>query len=51
MDNREALVALNLIEGIGPVRVRALLEHFGEASAVLAPPANSCCRSGASARR
>lgn len=35
MDNREALVALNLIEGIGPVRVRALLEHFGEASAVL----------------
>lgn len=35
MDNREALVALNLIEGIGPVRVRQLLEHFGEPAAVL----------------
>ncbi len=35
MDYRQALVALNLIEGIGPVRVRALLEHFGEAPAVL----------------
>jgi DNA processing protein len=36
MDHREALVALNLIEGVGPVRVRQLLEHFGEAPAVLA---------------
>jgi len=36
MDSREALVALNLIEGVGPVRVRQLLEHFGEAPAVLA---------------
>jgi DNA processing protein len=35
MDYREALVALNLIEGIGPIRVRALLEHFGDAAAVL----------------
>jgi len=35
MDSREALVALNLIEGVGPVRVRQLLEYFGEASAVL----------------
>jgi len=35
MDTREALVALNLIEGVGPVRVRQLLEYFGEASAVL----------------
>jgi len=35
MDYREALVALNLIEGIGPIRVRALLEHFGDAPAVL----------------
>ena len=33
MDSREALVALNLIEGVGPVRVRQLLEHFGEAPA------------------
>ena len=36
MDSREALVALNLIEGVGPVRVRQLLEHFGEPSAILA---------------
>jgi DNA processing protein len=35
MDYREALVALNLIEGIGPVRVRLLLDHFGDAPAVL----------------
>jgi DNA processing protein len=35
MDAREALVALNLIEGVGPVRVRQLLEHFGEAPAIL----------------
>jgi hypothetical protein len=25
MDSREALVALNLIEGVGPIRVRQLL--------------------------
>jgi DNA processing protein len=35
MENREALVALNLIENVGPVRVRQLLEYFGEASAIL----------------
>ena len=35
MDSREALVALNMIEHVGPVRVRQLLEHFGEAPAVL----------------
>ena len=31
MDSREALIALNLIEGVGPVRARSLLEHFGDA--------------------
>jgi DNA processing protein len=36
MDCREAFVALNLIEGVGPVRARSLLEHFGEAPKVLA---------------
>jgi DNA processing protein len=36
MDSREALVALNLIEHVGPVRVRQLLEFFGEAPAILA---------------
>src|ERR1043165_3300904 len=35
MDSREALVALNLIDGVGPVRARSLLEHFGEAAAIL----------------
>ena len=35
MDSREALVALNMIEGVGPVRVRQLLEFFGDAPAVL----------------
>ncbi|MFO1513095.1 MAG: DNA-processing protein DprA [Verrucomicrobiota bacterium] len=35
MDSREAHVALNLIEGVGPVRVRQLLEHFGDGPAIL----------------
>src|SRR5437899_356280 len=35
MDSREALVALNLIEHVGPIRVRQLLEHFGDAPAIL----------------
>jgi len=39
MESREAHVALNLIEGVGPVRVRQLLEHFGEAPAVLSASA------------
>jgi len=35
MDSKEALIALNLIEHVGPVRARALLEHFGDAPAIL----------------
>jgi DNA processing protein len=35
MDSREALVALNMIEGVGPVRARSLLEQFGEAPKIL----------------
>src|ERR1700689_4629381 len=35
MDAREALVALNMIEHVGPVRVRQLIDHFGEAPAIL----------------
>ena len=27
MDSREAFIALNMIERVGPVRVRQLLEH------------------------
>ena len=35
MDSREALVALNLIEHVGPVRVRQLLDCFGEPQNIL----------------
>ena len=35
MDPREALIALNMIEHVGPVRVRQLLEFFDEAPAIL----------------
>ncbi|MBU6403053.1 MAG: DNA-processing protein DprA, partial [Verrucomicrobia bacterium] len=35
MEPREALVALNMIEHVGPVRVRQLLEHFGDAPTIL----------------
>jgi DNA processing protein len=35
MDSHEALVALNLIENVGPVRVRQLLQHFGDPPAIL----------------
>jgi DNA processing protein len=38
MDSREALIALNLIEHVGPVRARSLLEHFGEAPKILTAP-------------
>ena len=35
-DELRALVALSLVPGVGPGRARALLAHFGSASAVLA---------------
>jgi DNA processing protein len=35
VDSREAFIALNLISGIGPVTVRKLLEHLGDAPAIL----------------
>jgi DNA processing protein len=38
---REAYIALNMVDGIGPVRVRALLEVFGSATALMeATPAS-----------
>ena len=46
MDSREAHVALNLIEGVGPVRVRQLLEHFGDAPAILAASRNQLLQVG-----
>ena len=36
MDSREAFIALNLVEGVGPVRARSLLEYFGDAPKILA---------------
>jgi DNA processing protein len=38
MTNLEALVALNLLPKIGPVRVRRLLERFDSAEAILSAP-------------
>ena len=35
MNAREALIALNMISNIGPVRYRQLLEHFGDPVAIL----------------
>ncbi len=37
---RDALVALNLIPGLGSVRIRSLLEFFGSAELVLQAPEN-----------
>ncbi len=35
MDSKEALIALNLIDHVGPVRARLLLDHFGDAPKIL----------------
>jgi len=35
MDPREALVGLNMIDHVGPIRARQLLDHFGDAAAIL----------------
>ncbi len=35
MESKEALIALNMIEHVGPVRARLLLEHFGDAPRIL----------------
>jgi len=35
MEPREALVALNMVEHVGPIRARQLLDHFGDATAIL----------------
>ena len=44
MDTREAFIALNMIEGVGPVRARSLLEHFGEAPKILAASKSALLR-------
>ena len=44
MDPSEALIALNLIEHVGAVRARLLLEHFGEAPKILAASRSALLR-------
>ena len=44
MESREAFVALNLIEHVGPVRVRQLLQHFGDAVSILNAPKSQLLR-------
>jgi len=44
MDPREAFIALNMIEGVGPVRVRSLLEHFGDAPKILSASKSALTR-------
>jgi DNA processing protein len=36
MTSREAYIALNMVDGVGPIRVRALRDRFGEPQAILA---------------
>lgn len=44
MTETEALMALNMIEGVGPIRVRQLLAHFGEATSILSAGEESLTR-------
>ena len=44
MDSREAFTALNMIEHVGPVRVRQLLQHFADPVAILSAPKSQLLR-------
>ena len=44
MNEREALITLNMIEGVGPVRARSLLEHFGDATKILSASKSALLR-------
>lgn len=44
MDSREALIVLNMIDHVGPVRLRHLLAHFGTAPNILRAPAEELQR-------
>lgn len=44
MTNREAILALNLLPGIGPIRITRLLEAFGDAGDVITASANQLQR-------
>ena len=48
---RRALVALSLVPGVGPGRVRALLAAFGGAEAVMAAPAGRLARADGVGRK
>ncbi|MEM1042884.1 MAG: DNA-processing protein DprA [Bacteroidota bacterium] len=43
-DELRALVALSLVPGVGPGRIRSLLAHFGSATEVLAAPPQALAR-------
>ena len=38
MTNQEALIALNMIEGVGPIRARHLIDSLGDAAAIVTLP-------------
>lgn len=44
MTDRHAYILLNMMEGIGPVRVRALIEALGSVSAVMEADPDTLCR-------
>ena len=41
---REAYIVLNMIDGVGPVRVRALLDQFGQPETILAASRSDLCQ-------
>jgi DNA processing protein len=44
MTSREAYIALNMIDGVGPVRLRALRDQFGTPEAILSAPKQELMR-------
>ncbi len=44
MNSREAYIALNMIDGVGPIRMRALLDVFKEPQAILQAPVSQLMR-------
>jgi DNA processing protein len=43
VNSKEAFIALNLIEGVGPIRVRQLLDVFGDAPSILRASRDQLC--------
>ncbi|MBM3891739.1 MAG: DNA-protecting protein DprA, partial [Verrucomicrobia bacterium] len=44
MNSRDAYIALNMIDYVGPVRVKRLLERFGQPQAILSASARELMR-------